>query len=101
MAYDPSAPPAGGVLPGGKTPFEQYIEDNELSADVATDLGTVLNTTRVVLLLDDSGSMKTRVVPPGQSAIAAAGPPTTRWSAHAVCWGAAHSSPVPAPPSQV
>ena len=54
-------------------------QDNELKPDVQDDLFGVLTTSRIVLLLDDSGSMRTRVVAPGASAFAA-GPVVTRWS---------------------
>lgn len=71
----------GAAAPAAYTPaFQAFIDDNELSAEVAADLLSVLPSTRVVLLLDDSGSMKTRVLPPGGSAVASAGPVVTRWS---------------------
>lgn len=47
------------------------------AGEVAADLASVLPSLRIVLLLDDSGSMKTRVVAPGTSAMS--GPVVTRW----------------------
>lgn len=70
------------VGPVGKSPFQQFVEDNEIAPDVAADLQSVLTTTKVILLLDDSGSMNTRIVDPGAAAFAqaASGAVVTRWS---------------------
>ena len=76
---DPAfTPPPPG--PAALTPFQMYVADNELSEEVATDLYDVLTTTRVVLLLDDSGSMGTRIAPPTGTGFTNTGAGTTRWS---------------------
>ena len=58
------------------------MENNEIKPDASADLLSVLSDTKIVLLLDDSGSMSTRVVDPGASAFAlsAGGVQATRWS---------------------
>lgn len=59
-AEDPSSALGGpaaaaGVpfVPAPPTVYEQYLADNEFSAEVGADLYGVLTSTRVVLLLDD------------------------------------------------
>lgn len=75
--------PGNAGLQGGdaRARFDQLCVDRELRPDVADDLYGVLTTSRVVLLLDDSGSMRSRIVDPGASPFQAAGAPVvTRWS---------------------
>lgn len=64
---------------GYPTAFKQWLDDNEMPADIANDIFQVLMSTRVVLLLDDSGSMTTKVIPPGMSAMTATAA-MTRWA---------------------
>lgn len=64
-----------------RTPWEIFLGNNEISDEVAADLTEVLSSTKLVLLLDDSGSMATKVVEPGSAAQqAVGGPQATRWS---------------------
>jgi hypothetical protein len=59
--------------------FQAFCAANEVSPAAQDDLFGVLTTSRVVLILDDSGSMATTVVQPGQSPWSA-GPQITRWN---------------------
>jgi len=90
--YSQGPGPAGyggpGPNPAGPSPadmararFQQFVDDREINPSTADDLYGVLTTSKVALLLDDSGSMKTRVIDDGASAFVAAGAPViTRWS---------------------
>jgi hypothetical protein len=73
----PMAPPPGGVDPM-RARFQQFCAANEVPPAAQDDLFGVLTTSRVVLILDDSGSMATTVVQPGQSPWSM-GPQVTRW----------------------
>lgn len=67
-----------------KSAWDCFVDANEIGPDVSSDLVSVLGTTKVVLVLDDSGSMGTTVIDkasPNAAALAAAGmPQATRWS---------------------
>ena len=66
---DPSADAA-------RARFAQFVAFREIRPAMADDLFGVLTTSRVVLLLDDSGSMNTSVSDPNRPMA----PPTTRWA---------------------
>jgi hypothetical protein len=55
---DDAAAAAGAALAA-------FIADNEIDPSTAADLATVRTFQRVLFLLDDSGSMRTKVLPPG------------------------------------
>jgi hypothetical protein len=59
--------------------FDALVCRLEINPEQADDLFSTLSASKVVLLLDDSGSMSTRVPDP-MSAPYAFGGPTTRWS---------------------
>lgn len=65
-----------------KSPWETFVENNEITPDVSRDLLSIFIDTKVVLVFDDSGSMTSRVVDPGASTFAQAqmGVQRTRWS---------------------
>ncbi len=64
-----------------RTRFQEYVMDREIRPDAADDLFGVLTTSKVVLVLDDSGSMNTRIIEPGMPAFVPAGTASvTRWS---------------------
>ena len=77
--YAPPGPSPTNGAPGDRARFDDLVARLELRPDMADDLFGVLSTTTVVLLLDDSGSMATRVADP-LSAPFARGGPATRWS---------------------
>ena len=61
-------------------PWDLFCADNELKLDVVQDLVSILSEIKVVLLLDDSGSMNARVVDPGSTVNTfAGGPQITRF----------------------
>ena len=79
-AYESAAPalegPPTGAAEAARLRFQQFVAMREVSPSVADDLFGVLTTSRVVLLLDDSGSMNTSVSDP----LRPAAPPSTRWA---------------------
>ena len=58
--------------------FEQLVKLYELKPNVATQLKEVLSTCDIALVCDDSGSMASKVVEPGQDPFAPN--PVTRWA---------------------
>jgi hypothetical protein len=71
-ADDPPTPPRSAS-------FNALARRLEISAEQADDLHSSLCASKVVLLLDDSASMRTRVPDPMSSAYSCGGP-ATRWS---------------------
>jgi len=64
----PSAPPhvdPPAPQPPRNTAFTNWVRDNEILSDTALYLLSVLTRVKVVMLVDDSGSMGSKIVEPG------------------------------------
>jgi len=76
-------PPPTTISNSSPSAWDLYCQQTEVRDDIRVDLHNVLSTSKIVLLLDDSGSMNTQIVNPATASSGmrnVTGIQTTRWS---------------------